>query len=682
MPHRDRRAALLIAWFALALVALWSPVATAQPTAPPAAVTPTSTATVPVTPTATVTPTRTAADLLGVGQQPETLSDLWTRFGLMGLFVLVALALLLSLVEGIREWFKELGKQLVAQFVGAIKAPAARKAITTQRQSAEADYLAWVQAELRHLPIIPIRSTERQEQLLVEEVYVRLRVVERTQIEGFRKLVRGDFDPAGEYTLRQEAFEALENSRGVYRLLSDPDRLPQPNGEAPRTETTFTRLLLVGDAGSGKTTTLQYGVLVLAHAGSAGGLTTVSDMLDLHVARAPLPIYIRLTLVATYVRDAQKRARPDELPTLQGAPSRLLLEWLESYTRAQMEKSGQTLPVDLLARRLTNGDCLVLLDGLDETGDARERDYIQRLIANLVQDYGRNRFIVASRPFEELGLPGFEERHLSPLTGAEIEDLLRRWFSAVRKTPSRRTANETVDEQVGYLRGILDGNARLFEMATNPLLLTSMALLVHTGVGLPRERAELYSRLVYLLLETWRTQQTTGGVPGRDERFVRYGGEESVSGVQRRLQELAAWMQEHERRELRLREAQQVLRPVYRQLKGWHDEQTDDYVATLLESLALESGLIQRRDGGYSFAHFTLQEYLTARLYDLREDGVERLFAHWPKPRWRETILLAVGHWATGPRTARPRRRRSCWSSCWPSVRLAPRLAMPLCWRP
>ena len=67
MPHRDRRAALLIAWFALALVALWSPVATAQPTAPPAAVTPTSTATVPVTPTAEPSPTRTPGDLASIG---------------------------------------------------------------------------------------------------------------------------------------------------------------------------------------------------------------------------------------------------------------------------------------------------------------------------------------------------------------------------------------------------------------------------------------------------------------------------------------------------------------------------------------------------------------------------------------------------------------------------------------
>ena len=117
---------------------------------------------------------------------------------------------------------------------------------------------------------------------------------------------------------------------------------------------------------------------------------------------------------------------------------------------------------------------------------------------------------------------------------------------------------------MAYLRGILDQNARLFEMATNPLLLTSMALLVHTGVGLPRERAELYNHLIGLLIHTWRTQQITGGIPGQDDRRTRYGGEESPSGVQRRLQEVAAWMQEQGRREISLREAQQILRPVYK----------------------------------------------------------------------------------------------------------------------
>src|SRR5206468_1512623 len=98
--------------------------------------------------------------------------------------------------------------------------------------------------------------SNRQEQLLLEDVYVPLRVVERAQIEGFRKLTLGDFDPAGEYHLRDEAFTALQGSQGVYRLFSDAELLPplpvadQPGRRGRQTETirehTTTRLLLVG----------------------------------------------------------------------------------------------------------------------------------------------------------------------------------------------------------------------------------------------------------------------------------------------------------------------------------------------------------------------------------------------------------------------------------------------------
>ncbi len=614
------------------------------------------------TPVPTVTPTRTPSELIGVNPQQELLLELFTRFGGWGTLGVLGLMTLVWFVVALT---KKAGETLVEYLNRVfVKGRLDRRAEkiesqTRQRETAQAQarqlehglaaYLQWLQDEYQHLPIIPIKTAERLEQLALTTVYVPLRVVERTQIEGFRKLTLGEFDPEGEYRLREQALADLERSQRVYRLLSNADQLLalETDGKPVREQTT-TRLLLVGDAGSGKTTTLHYGALILAHDYQQGTPTQAQATLDLHVAHLLLPIYIRLTLVATYVREAYQRASPDELPALHGAPSHLLLDWLRIHLQSQVKSRCPTLPVDLLDRQLTDGHCLFLLDGLDETGDATERAYMQRLIVNLVQDYPHQRYLVASRPFDDLRLPGFDERHLSPMNSEEMQCLLRNWFGAVRTGSTTRQHQESVDEQVTYLWDILERNARLFEMATNPLLLTSMALLVQTGVGLPRERAELYNRLVYLLLETWRILQVTGGVPGRDSgRPVLYGGEENVSSVQRRLQELAAWMQEQQRREVRLDEAQRHLRPIYQELMGWHAEQCDDYICRLLESLALESGLVQKRDRGYSFAHYTLQEYLTARAYDQRAEGVAQLMARYAQPRWRETILLAVGHWAT-----------------------------------
>jgi formylglycine-generating enzyme required for sulfatase activity len=585
---------------------------------------------------------------------PTTIVEVFEQWGLwIGLLVLLiggVLYVLSGYGEGIRETFKQLGTTHANK-------PFQKRTRQHALDSATTAYLTWLCDEFKHLPIIPIKSAERPEQLLLQEVYVPLRVVERTQMVAFERLIKGDIDERGELRMRQEAFEALERSQGVYRLLSDATLLPPlPTNESRSRrrsgsdesevtqEVPTTRLLLVGDAGSGKTTTLQFGALMLAHDYAQHERVRAQERLDLYCPRPLLPFYIRLTLVATYTRDAREKAPFDEQPRLHDAPSRLLLDWLDSYT---CEHVPASLPADLPSTLFQQEPCLVILDGLDETGDEGERAYMQRLITNLVQDYPDHRYLVASRPFADLRLTGFEERHLSPMNADEMQQLLRNWFGAIAQTTTHRQ-QERADDQVAYLWGILDRNTRLFEMATNPLLLTSMALLVHTGVGLPRERAELYNRLTYLLIESWRIEQVTGGVPGK--RAPLYGGEESVTGVQRRLQELAAWMQEQQRREIRLSEAQDQLRATYQRLKQWHEEEADDYVCRLLESLALDSGLIQKRDGGYSFAHYTLQEYLTARQYDQRSAGVAGLFAQRTHPRWRETILLAVGHWATqGP---------------------------------
>jgi formylglycine-generating enzyme required for sulfatase activity len=330
----------------------------------------------------------------------------------------------------------------------------------------------------------------------------------------------------------------------------------------------------------------------------------------------------------------------------------LLLEWLDGYIHAQTE--GR-VPPSFASTAIRAGGCFILLDGLDETGDARERDYMQRLIVNLAQACPDNRYLVASRPYDGLSLTGFADYHLSPLNRDEVKLLLENWFGAIRRqnTSRRATGGAPAANEVAYLLGILDDSPRLFEMATNPLLLTTMALLVHGGTTLPRERAELYNRLVPLLIRQWRETQMSGGKPPGQQAEAQLYETESDSSVQRRLQELAAWMQEQQRREIRLAEAQDVLRPIYRDLmrhQGWNDEQCDDRVARLLGSLELHSGLIQGRDRGYSFAHYTIQEYLTARAYDRRTDGVAQLLAHAEQPRWHETILLAVGHWATqGP---------------------------------
>ena len=657
MPHRDRRAALLIAWFALALVALWSPVATAQPTAPPAAVTPTSTATVPVTPTATVTPTRTAADLASVGwvdALPELFRNPW--YDVLGLLALAGIVYLLSgYGEGFREAFKERGKRVAEGALRTAEAPAERKVAEVQRQSAEdaglAAYLAWVQEECGVLPQKPL--DEDDEELLLDQVYVPLRVVERDQMERFVAYRLRDFEADAEAQARAAAFEHLAQSQGVFRVLSDRDCLPPPTvspdqrgraakAEAPAPEPVLAeRLLLVGEAGSGKTTTLHFGALLLARDQQHANGIKARTELDLHTHERLLPVYIKLTLLMRYLLERYRADRS----RLINPPADLVFEWLDT----DLPRQASAIPAGLVVKQIQRGGCLILCDGLDETGDAAERDFAKALISNLVQACPKNRYIVASRPFEgvALGLSGFIERHLSPMDDKEMRRLLEQWFTAVGKS-TRRRQRRSVSQELDELWGRLEASPRLFDMGMNPLLLTSMAILVHGGDSLPAERARVYHRLLNLTIVRWRAAEKRRGLPLDDpERVQRIYAEESDDDVRLRLQVVAAWMLTAQRREILLPEVRELLGPIYAaNRKDWGPDQCRNYIRNLMQSLALHSGLIQERDERYSFIHFTLQEYLVARQYD-EEGDIVGLLARRAEPRWRETILLAVGHWAT-----------------------------------
>jgi hypothetical protein len=107
-------------------------------------------------------------------------------------------------------------------------------------------------------------------------------------------------------------------------------------------------------------------------------------------------------------------------------------------------------------------------------------------------------------------------------------------------------------------------------------------------------------------------------------------------------------MQEQELREVSSSEARAFLRKHAQPAPA--DAAFDQHIEALLELLITESGLLQDRAGKYAFAHYTLQEYLAARAVDLQLDdnaafGVPFLFERRGRERWRETILLAIGHW-------------------------------------
>jgi formylglycine-generating enzyme required for sulfatase activity len=388
---------------------------------------------------------------------------------------------------------------------------------------------------------------------------------------------------------------------------------PLPIDEVLNRETT---LVILGDPGAGKSTLLRH--------------------LALHMARdgeGPLPILLPL--------NAYAEALQREEIGLQAYLARY-------YAVRRKELEGIEALFDAA---LAEGQVVVLLDGLDEV-HAR-RVYINRLVEDFVavhREREGNRFVVTSR------IVGYRD---APLAGAnwpvytltdwereEIEHFVARWTLAFEITthgdiPEARAAAE--EERQGLLAAIVPGSG-IERLASNPLLLTIMALIKRQRVTLPRERVRLFELYLETLTNAWNKARAL------DKRPV--GPDIDYLETAQVLAPLSLW----------LREQSPVTGLVGRdQVEGWL---TDYYqrewgeshgparrhAREFLGSVHRYSNLlIERGEGQYGFLHLTFEEMLAAKGIALLEDqeglpaAMEVIYRHLLDPAWRETLMLTVG---------------------------------------
>ncbi|MFF9002672.1 NACHT domain-containing protein [Streptomyces achromogenes] len=225
-----------------------------------------------------------------------------------------------------------------------------------------------------------------------------------------------------------------------------PGRLPAEEALAGGS-----RVLLRGDAGSGKTTLVQW--LAVTAARDAGRIPYVLPLRTL-IRTGPLPA-------------------PDGFLAAVGCPLTPPQGWAE--------------------RVLAAGRGLILVDGLDEIPAAdrhRTRDWLRSLLAA----YPGNAALLTSRPTavrpDWLADEGFRELTLAPMRRAEVATFVHRWHEAAR-------APEYEQPLLDSLRTKRD----LARLATNPLMCGLICALHRARRGyLPTGRKELYDAALTMLL--------------------------------------------------------------------------------------------------------------------------------------------------------------------------------------
>ena len=373
------------------------------------------------------------------------------------------------------------------------------------------------------------------------------------------------------------------------------------------------RLVILGEPGAGKSTLLDYLTLVFSGNIQAPRLTQLGDL---------LPIYLLL-------RNCVSDERP--LTDLMAHPDFLPLDLLP--------------PDNFFERQLEKGRCLVLLDGLDEVIDSKERDRAADKINQLARSYPQNRYIVTCRAAgwrEGLLTGDFVTLYVRSFNDADIKRFALGWYRAVLRQKARARINlsdqgkrreldkarSRAKREARALTAALYRNAGLYRLARNPLILSLIALVHYRRTRLPQGRAELYQQCLQILLDTWDSNDKELEIIGPT-----YRAKEII------LREIAYYFHTAGTAEAGREELEKLIKPLIPRLK------CPIGAAETLRQIEERSGiLVTRAIDRYVFAHRTLQEYLTAvKLSNDKNLELQFFVPHLRDEPWREVILLYAG---------------------------------------
>ncbi|MER5732278.1 NACHT domain-containing protein [Streptomyces sp. NPDC002138] len=408
------------------------------------------------------------------------------------------------------------------------------------------------------------------------------------------------------------AYMSLELTRhGSASAFADPNvfwarHLPAPGPS--RTPRPQSRVLLRGEAGSGKTTLIQW-LTVTAATGPADS--------PLH-GLVPYVLPLR-----TLTRHGRALPAPRDFLAAVGSPL-----------------AGEQ-PPGWEGRVLTAGRALVLVDGIDEIPEA-ERAGARAWLTDLIDAYPGNRWLVTSRPSavreDWLAEAEFSELSLAPMSPHSVAEFVRRWHTAAASgDPEHAEADAALEGYRDQLLESLRTTRDLARLATNPLLCGLICALHRERRGfLPSGRKELYAAALSMLLHR-RDRE-------RQLRVPEMGEEPQLQLLQR----LAYWLIRNGRTELDRERAEALLAdalpavPEVARVLG--------NAGAVLQHFLDRTGLLRAPSATtVEFVHRTFQDFLGARAA-LDEGGLGELAGHAEDDQWEDVIRMAVAQ-------ARPRER-------------------------
>lgn len=279
---------------------------------------------------------------------------------------------------------------------------------------------------------------------------------------------------------------------------------------------------------------------------------------------------------------------------------------------------------------LESGKFLILLDGLDEAPFSNFNNVV-REIGNFVSQYSQNRFIVSSRI--AVNIREFTDVEIADFDDLKIERYINNWFASA-SDPDQHHIEERKKNAEQCWKALNAPEHQAFNaLARNPLLLTLLCIFYDDKQKFPRNRTELYERVLNIFLEEWSDEKLVS----RDSPVNQYL---DLAIVEKILFEIAA-------RNLEENCLLFKKKDLTNQIKVFGERSTNTLLASnarkILDTILVDPGLfVERFRGVYSFPHLTFQEYLTAN-YFVNTESIQRLVTeHLHNERWREVFLFTA----------------------------------------
>ena len=532
------------------------------------------------------------------------------HYGIWGLLGAVLLLLLYTVFNSafkqLSDWIAGRLTKRVIQTQEEREAEALRQ---RQMDAASAAYLAHVLSHHQTLNLRGIRSS-RPLNLGLEDVYVSLTSVNRPST--------------------REDGEARLPVRGRPLIVSLGELMSRHN-----------RLVILGDPGAGKTTFLTYLALTYARALDGRWPKVMETRLGYH--EELLPIFLPLRDFARHLRVRCQGGPVESGPAL-------LLDFINQH----FQQWNLSLPANFFSAPLEIGHCLVLLDGLDEVADYDERVLVREIVEAFVARYPQNRFVLTCRlaGYRDAArlASDFYECRIREFDGEDVRRFVNTWNVAIETAEAGTltlAARHKAERQSVDLLNAIERNPRVRALATNPLMLTVIALVHRYRAALPQRRVELYDECTELLLGHW----DMGKEGEAAKALAEYSGMDlPLAATEKRalLEPVARWY--HESR-LTQAEASQVEQILAGRLAGAERPAPDGEAKApararaFLSYLKERSGLfVEWEVGRFAFSHLTFQEYLAARDIASGDDYTVLLLTHLADSWWREVILLTAAH--------------------------------------